>query len=161
MLIETHNQSLLRWWLCKQLDLVVTDHFTAMGRLDPRTGDILGVVGYDGWNGTACEMHMAGSPGWLSRDFIWAAFDYPFNQANCKVVIGKVPSGNVEALDIDRRLGFKTECILEGGHPDGALHILSLRKEDCKWLNRGRHGKEIHAQAPARTGLRSPCEATS
>ena len=133
-MIETWEQTRLARWLCERIELAPTSHFVVIGNVDPNTHEIRGVVGYDGWNGAACEMHMAGSPGWITRELIWAAFDYPFNQAKCNVVIAKVPSGNTQALDIDRRLGFKTACILDGAHPDGALHILTMQKSDCRWL---------------------------
>lgn len=148
MVFECANQDLLIDWLCKRVMLAPTSQIRALGRVNS-SGQLIGVVGYDCWTGTACEMHMAGEPGWLNREFLWGAFDYPFNQAGCNMVLARVPSGNHRALSIDRRLGFRTEYILKGAHPDGALHILSMRKDECKWLEKynGQEQKRTAATA--------------
>jgi RimJ/RimL family protein N-acetyltransferase len=102
------------------------------------------VVGFDGWNGSACEMHIAGEGSrWMSRELLFAAFDYPFNIGKCQIVLGRVPSGNTSAVRLNLHLGFKIEHTIRGAHPDGALHIMSMRREECRWLDKGRrNGKE-------------------
>lgn len=112
-------------------------HALGSGTVD---NEILGVFIYDGWNGASCEMHMAGSEGWLNRKFLWAAFDYPFNQCGCKVIYTVVGSDNARALKINKGFGAKIIATIEDAHPSGGLHILTLRKEDCKWLKEKYHG---------------------
>ena len=138
-MVKCDDQTWLISYLCERIGLVPTSHIRAIGKI--KEGKLIGVVGYDGWTGSACEMHMAGEPGWLTYDFIKFAFEYPFICGDCKLVIGKIPSGNIAALDIDKRLGFKEVLVLPDAHPDGALHILIMKREDCKWLEQ-RHGKE-------------------
>lgn len=141
-MIVTEQQAPLVEILCEKVGLVPTPHIRAIGRFEPRLNIIMGVVGYDGWTGTACEIHMVGlHPNWINREFIKAAFEYPFKQAGCKVLIGKVPSGNVEALKLDKHLGFTEVCVIPDAHPDGSLHIFTMRQEDCRWLER-LNGKE-------------------
>lgn len=147
-MIKCDDQEWLVAWLCERVGLVPTPHVRAIGNV--RNGELLGVVGYDNWTGTCCEMHMAGKPGWLTYDFIKYAFEYPFIQGNCKLVIGKVASGSTTALDIDRRLGFKEVLVIPDAHPDGALHVFIMRREDCKWLE-NRHGKEKRTSTSAST----------
>lgn len=84
---------------------------------------------------------MAGvGPGWATPEFLWAGFDYPFNQCGCEVLLARVTDPQV--VELDKRLGFKTDFILDGAHPDGALHYMSMRRAECRWLNRRHHGKQ-------------------
>ncbi len=85
-------------------------------------------------------MHMAGAkPGWINREFIQRAFRYPFVTLDLPMVFGVVPSGNVEALKIDKKLGFIELFYVEGAHADGGLHFLQLTREN--WL-RSKYGKQ-------------------
>ena len=47
-----------------------------------KDGEIVAGVAYANWNGPNVECHIAsdGSKKWLARQFLWAIFDYPFNQ---------------------------------------------------------------------------------
>ena len=120
-------------WLNERIALPFSTDFKAMGRVVD--GQLVGVVGFTGYNEASIQMHMAGAgPHWMTRHFIREAFRYPFVTCRCSVVLASVPSGNTEALKIDRKLGFKEIAIIEGAHPDGALHLLALRREDCKWV---------------------------
>jgi len=117
---------------------------TCIGRVTK--GEIVGVVGYDNFTGTSCHMHMAGEGRWISRDFLYAAFGYPFQHLGLAMVFGIVPSGNIRALRVDEKLGFKKLMYVPDAHPDGGIHILQLRREDCRWL-RTRNGKEIYPES--------------
>lgn len=100
-------------------------------------GQLWGGVTYHGYTGQggSIHMHMAGFvPRWADRDMLWVAFDYPFTQLGCKKVFGQVPETNTKALEIDLKLGFKIEAKIEGVFPDGACFVLSLAREDCRWL---------------------------
>ena len=104
-------------------------------------GNLLGGNLYTGYTGASIHLHMAGfAPNWASRDFLWVAFDYPFNQLGCKKVFGQVPETNTRALEIDLKLGFKIEARIEDVFPDGACLVLSLAREDCRWLKLKPHG---------------------
>jgi RimJ/RimL family protein N-acetyltransferase len=102
-------------------------------------GKIIGAVGYEGFNGRSCRMHMAGERGWMNRETIQKAFRYPFVILDLPMVFGIVPSGNTAALEIDRKFGFKQLLYIPGAHADGGLHFLQLTRED--WL-RTKHGKQ-------------------
>jgi hypothetical protein len=100
------------------------------------TGNLLGGNIYTGYTGASVQLHMAGfTSNWANRDFLWVAFDYPFNQLGCRKVFGQVPETNTRALEIDLKLGFKIEAKIDGVFPDGACLVLSLAREDCRWLN--------------------------
>lgn len=93
-----------------------------------------GVV-YDDFNGAVIRMHVAGERHWLTRGFLWLVFDYPFLQLRVHKVVGMVSSCNRPALDLDLRLGFVREARIEGGCEDGDLEILTMTREQCRWLN--------------------------
>lgn len=147
MYVQTENQEYLVAELCRLIGLVSTPYMRCIGRLD-NDGKLIGIVGYDNWTGKSCQMHMAGKEGWLTREFIRVAFSYPFDQLDCNVVIGTVSDDNQIALNLDLRLGFKLIASIPGAHPSGALHILAMQRDQCKWLEKV-HGKEIVSRATA------------
>lgn len=139
-MIVSQPTDLLTTWLCDRIGYVPTPNMRCIGRVSTQ-GHLMAVIGFDGWNGACCEMHVAGEGNWISRDLLFAAFDYPFNVGNCSLVIGRIPSGNKSALKLNLHLGFKVEHTIEGAHPDGSLVIMTMRRAECRWLERKqRHG---------------------
>lgn len=133
-------------WLNQRVGLAWSTDFTAIGRV--KDGEIIGVVGYNNFTGTACQMHMAGEGGrWMNRHFLDQAFWYPFVALKLAMVFGVVPSGNQTALKIDLKLGFKQLMYIPGAHPDGGLHYLQMTRADCRWIRGKDHGQEKHAAA--------------
>lgn len=107
-------------------------------------GELLGGVIFTAYTGASIHMHVAGfQPGWINNDMLWAAFHYPFVQLGCKVVFGQVPETNSKALEFNKKLGFSEVVHIQDVFPDGGLILLSMRREDCRWLKlRPRHLKE-------------------
>lgn len=106
-------------------------------------GKLLGGVIFTGYCGASICIHVAGfDPHWINKSMLWITFDYPFNQLGVKKLIGQVPSSNLKALEFDKKLGFKEEARISDVFPDGDLIVLSMRREDCRWLKmRGFNGK--------------------
>ena len=99
-------------------------------------GEVKAVVAFDNILDKSCEMHTAAIvPNWISKDLLWACFDYPFNILKVKVILASVASTNKEALKLDRHLGFVDKAYIEDAHIDGDLVILAMRREDCRWLD--------------------------
>lgn len=142
----TNSPTAVLWeFLSKRIGIPYSTDFVALGRV--REGQLLGVVGYNNFTGTSCHMHMAGEEGrWFSREFLYEAFRYPFETLGLTMVFGVVPSGNIRALRIDAKLGFRELIYIPGAHPDGGIHILQMKREECRWL-RKRDGKEVNAEA--------------
>jgi len=140
MIVFRNHESREAAWLCERIGLVATRHLKCIANVI--AGRILGVVGYDGFNGASAQMHSAGDGNWITRELLWAAFDYPFNACGLNMVIGSIPSGNTQALKFNANLGFKTQLVLEGAHPDGSLVLMTMKREDCRFLNlrRRSHG---------------------
>jgi hypothetical protein len=132
--ITTKHQDFLAAWLCERIGYVPSPHLKCIGSVDSTESVLRGVVGYDGYNGASVMMHMAGEPGWIDKAILHAAFDYPFNEMGCNQVLGLVPSGNAAALAINKRLGFEVVAELPMAHPDGALVLMRMTRENCKWL---------------------------
>lgn len=110
--------------------------------------ELYGGVIYQNYTGTSIGVHMAGfNPHWGNRDLLWVIFDYAFRQLGCKKVFGQLPASNTKALEIDLKLGFKIVTTIDDVFPDGALIVVALDRDDCRWLKikpRGlRIGKEI------------------
>ena len=99
-------------------------------------GEVKAVVAFDNILDKSCQMHTAAIvPNWISKDLLWACFDYPFNILKVKVIIAAVASTNEEALKLDRHLGFLDKAYIEDAHIDGDLVILAMRRENCRWLD--------------------------
>lgn len=124
-------------YLRERIGLPWSTDFRAFARVVD--GRIIGAVGYEGFNGCSCRMHMAGEFGWMNRETIQKAFRYPFFILDLPMVFGIVPSGNTAALEIDRKFGFTQLLYVPGAHADGGLHFLQLTREN--WL-RTKHGKQ-------------------
>ena len=133
-MVTTENQPFLAAWLCEKIGLMPSPHLRCIAHVNAAGDTVMGVVGYDGFNGASVMMHMAGTPHWIDKTILHAAFSYPFDTLGCNVVLGIVPSGNETALSINARLGFKTFAVVEGAHPDGALHLMAMTREECKSL---------------------------
>jgi hypothetical protein len=98
-------------------------------------GNLLGGVIYDGYTGSCIFIHQAGfDKHWMTRDMLWAAFDYPFNQLGCTKLCGTIPSTNAPLLAINLKLGFVVEHALQDGYPDGPMLLLSMTRDQCRWL---------------------------
>ena len=132
-MIVTAHQDILASWLCHRIGHMPSQNIRCIGNVTD--GRITGVIGFDGYNGASVQMHVAGLPGWVNRSILFAAFDYPCKRLKCNMVIGLVPSGNNEALRFNERLGFKLENELHGAHPYGSLLLMTMRKDECRWLD--------------------------
>lgn len=96
---------------------------------------VAGVL-YDNFNGQCVQMHVAAErTNWLVRDYLFACFDYPFNQMRVKKVLGLVDSTNQTALRFNRHLGFVHEAVVKDAGKYGDLHILTMTAQQCRYLS--------------------------
>jgi hypothetical protein len=122
-------------WLVRLMNHPLPEETVCIGQeID---GNLVAVVGYCSFMPNACQMHIAAlsEVNWMSRDLLWAAFDYPFNVLGVKVILGQICGSNEDALRLNRHLGFKVVAEIPDAHMDGDLVIMAMRKEDCRWLN--------------------------
>ena len=132
--VTTDNQLHLRAWITGVLGIKFDETTTCIGQeID---GEVKAVIAYTNFQDKSCCMHVASiQNGWISKDLLWAAFDYPFNKLKVKVILATVASTNEEALKLDRHLGFVDKAYIEDAHTDGDLVILAMRRENCRWLD--------------------------
>jgi len=132
--VVTDNQEHLRGWITGVLGMQFSPYATFIGQeID---GEVKAVVAFDNILDKSCMMHTAAIvPNWISKDLLWACFDYPFNILKVKVILASVASTNKEALKLDRHLGFVDKAYIEDAHLDGDLVILAMRRENCRWLD--------------------------
>jgi RimJ/RimL family protein N-acetyltransferase len=100
-----------------------------------RDGELIGGGIYTNYTGRSICMHIAGFVSdWLNKDLLWVAFHYPFVQLKCQKIIAMVPATNYHALEFDKKLGFKEEAIIRDVYREGDMIVLSMYKDDCRFL---------------------------
>ena len=98
-------------------------------------GELIGGVIFSAYTGASINIHMAGfKKNWVNKDMLWVAFHYPFEQLGVKKMFGQVGAHRPEILKIDMQLGFSIETIIKDVYPEGDMYVLSMYKEDCRWL---------------------------
>lgn len=101
-----------------------------------KQGELVAGVVYNEFNGVNINMHVAAiGKRWMTREFLWAAFDYPFNQARAKRITAFIEDENAAAIQFDVHLGFQYETRMKDAYVNGDILIYVMRREDCRWLN--------------------------
>lgn len=134
-MVTTENQRYMGDWLVRLMNYPLPEETVCIGQeID---GVLAAVVGFCSFMPNACQMHIAAvdEVNWMSRDLLWAAFDYPFNVLGVKVILGQICASNEDALRLNRHLGFKVVAEIPDAHMDGDLVIMAMRREDCRWLD--------------------------
>lgn len=96
----------------------------------------VGVI-YEGFSNHNVWMHVAAVPGsrWATKEFLRAAFAYPFVQLGVRKVRGYVEASNAAARRLDEKLGFRPEAVLEGAAHDGGDVILYVMdRSECRYV---------------------------
>ena len=81
------------------------------------------------------------APVFLSREFLWYIFFYPFQECDCEQILAPVAASNHAAQRLVLRLGFSPKETLEEG-PDATILFL-MERSSCRWLKlkESRNGK--------------------
>jgi RimJ/RimL family protein N-acetyltransferase len=101
-----------------------------------RDGELVAGMVFEGYNGHNIWCHVAAVPGrrWLNRDFLRAAFAYPFVQCGVSRLSGYVNASNLAARRFDEHLGFEQEAVLYGAGSDGGdVIIYKMLRENCRY----------------------------
>lgn len=132
--LTVENQDYMRLWATRVLDLPLPTDATCLGQVID--DELRAVVVYCNFQGKSCQTHICSvGSNWMSKDFLWAMFDYPFNKLGLKVILGIISGSNDKSLKLSRKLGFEDVAKIPDAHKDGDLWILTMRKHQCKWLN--------------------------
>jgi RimJ/RimL family protein N-acetyltransferase len=134
--IATENQDNLRDWLSEVGNFDYPQETMCIGQ--EKDGELIAVVGYNNFLPNSCHIHVASvDVHWLTRDLLFAIFDYPFNKLEVKVILAPIGQKNVKSLNLCRKLGFKKVADIPYSHPDGNLIIMAMKRNQCKWLQQG------------------------
>lgn len=94
------------------------------------------VVVFDDFSECDCNMHLAtnGTGHDLSRSLFVAAFSFPFIQLKLNRVTGMVPTKNLQAFNLNTKMGFRLEGIARKAIIDDDLYILGMLREECRFI---------------------------
>lgn len=109
-------------------------NFNALGLV--REGHLVAGVIYNSYEAANVNMHIGAVDGakWLTREFLFAAFDYPFNQLEKRRVSAFMRATNERAIAFAKNLGFTYEGTLPHYYwKDDAL-MYGMVKERCRFL---------------------------
>ena len=104
-----------------------------------RDGKYVAGVIYENFNHRSFTCHIA-ITGRMTTAFLYAIFDYPFNMCDVEKIIGPVASENAESLRLVKKMGFTEEARIKDAHPLGDIVLLTMLKEDCRFLGE-KYGK--------------------
>lgn len=122
-------------WVGKQVDEDQFHNAKGIGLL--HNGEILAGVVYNLYNGVNICMHVAASSPrrWMTKEYLYECFAYPFIQLECNRVTGLVRVDNEMSKHFCLRLGFKPEGLIRRACVDGTdMVMFGMLREECRWL---------------------------
>lgn len=143
--IILHQDATVGQWVCARAG----GHYvegTAIGLAE--NGRLIAGVLFDQYNGASIAMHVAAEgKRWMTREYLWMCFHYPFEQLKVKKIIGLVGEANRAARQFDEHLGFVIDARIPDAHPDGTLLIYTMQKHQCRFLEKKYGRKKLATTA--------------
>jgi L-amino acid N-acyltransferase YncA len=134
--ISVLNQDYQKEWASNLLNLPLPDDAVCLGQVI--NGELRACVVYCNFQGKSCQTHICSTgKHWMSKEYLWAMFDYPFEKLGLKVILAVIAGSNEKSLKLSRKLGFKDVAKIPDAHDDGDLVILTMRPDECRWLTLG------------------------
>lgn len=129
-------------WVEKKLNSRFHDS-TAIGW--ERSGQLIAGVVYNDWNRVNVVCHIAsdGSRRWMTREYLWTIFDFPFNQLGVKRITVYAGERNAASREFVEHLGFTFEASLAKAHPTGDLFIYRMFADECRYAEVKRNEKKV------------------
>ena len=93
---------------------------------------IAGVI-YENWNKRTVFCHIAVESR-MTKAYLKAIFDYPFNVLNVEKIIVPVVKSNEKSIKLVQNMGFAEEARITDGAPDGDIIFMTLARKDCRFL---------------------------
>lgn len=133
----------MRKLICQPKDMIATFvaghvgdpegwiNFSALALLGDR-GIIAGVV-YSRWSSHDVHVTLAVT-GRATPAFVFAAFDYPFNQVGLRRVTALARVSNTRSIRLARHLGFTLEGRLRRAADNEDVLVFGLLREECRWI---------------------------
>ena len=109
-------------------------NYTALGYV--QDGALLAGVIYNGFSEANVSAHIAAIKGchWLRREFLYAMFDYPFNQLRKRRITALVAKKNHPARKFVRHLGFTQEGCLKHYFERDDMLCYGMLRENCRFI---------------------------
>jgi RimJ/RimL family protein N-acetyltransferase len=105
---------------------------TAIGEI--KDGKLIAGIAFESQNKQAMWGHQRiDSP--PSKQFWMTAADFIYNQAGCKRFSAVVDVNNEKAIALNKHIGFVIEATLKDAGDTGDVHIMTLWREHCRFLN--------------------------
>lgn len=134
--ISVLNQDYQKEWASNLLNLPLPNDAICLGQVID--GELRACVVYCNFQGKSCQAHICSTgKHWMSKEYLWAMFDYPFEKLGLKVILAVIAGSNEKSLKLSRKLGFKDVAKIPDAHDDGDLVILTMRPDECRWLTLG------------------------
>lgn len=110
-------------------------NFNALGLL--RNGRLVCGVIYNSGEGANSNMHIGAIHGskWLTPEFLFAAFDYPFNQLKKRRATAMIAAKNLAARRFAENLGFVYEGTLPHYYWNDDMICYGMLREHCRFLS--------------------------
>lgn len=105
-------------------------NFSALALLGDR-GIMAGVI-YSRWTSHDAHVTLA-VVGRATPEFVFAAFDYPFNQVGLRRVSALARASNLRSIRLAQHLGFTLEGRLRRAAGSEDILLFGLLREECRW----------------------------
>lgn len=151
--ILTQHENLFGPWMMKVLE---------GGEWLPNRGQIIGLFDdvrgplaaclFEASNGASIMLHIAtdNSRRWMTREYLWYVFYFPFVQLGITKIIAPVETSNSACIKFIEHIGFVLEATLKDAAPKGDLLIYTMTADQCKWLNlKGQYRGQTQSAAAA------------
>lgn len=127
-------------WVADQVGTIYCPNdMTCIGKIGA-DGPKAGII-YEKFNQTSVEVHLAIADGYSpGKEFLQFAFEYPFQQLGVERLTGFVDESNLPAIALNLNLGFEIEARLERACPNGAVLIMRMFRENCRFLRGSTNG---------------------
>lgn len=136
----TNDLSRVARWVARMVEGDALGAQSAVGWL---RDDVLTCgVFYENFTGRSITATIAISPGAVvPKDFLWAIFNYPFNQLKVFKIFAMVGETNLRSQRLVEKMGFVRETVICDYYPDGDMFVYAMTKQQCRFLEKD-DGKE-------------------
>ena len=117
-------------WVCKKLNASYSEGSEGIGL--ESGGKLVAGVCYDNWTGRSIMAHLV-VEGRMTPYYLHAIFHYPFTHLGLDKVYCPIVESNKESINLCSKMGFERETTLIDAHPDGDIHLYSLKRDNCRF----------------------------
>lgn len=111
-------------------------NYNALGLV--RNGHMVAGVIFNGYESANVNIHVGAVAGsrWMTKEFLHAVFDYPFNQLGRRRLSAYIRSTNKKTIAFVKHLGFVHEGTLRDFYTDGGdMAVYGLLRSKCRFLD--------------------------